>query len=1511
MASHTPIAELFRSPSSPRPTHLHQSTSSPPLSFSRASHRTSVSIQPHDDPFSPRLVYTPELERQEEEDWSRISMESTGRVELGLEVPRREVRRSPSFLKSLWNNRRISRSSSISSFQSLKNKISHPILRTDQPPPRVGPLHPRASLVPLEEATNTFNFHAAKTDREEEEEENGEGTRNGRLSPLSAATSYPSGTQSLRVKPTTIRPSILEPPSDQTQPNPLRRHSRTIHKSASFNDGMGMIPPTDSQKALAILGESTVMGRNGKPVERLTGFRSSVYETEQELGIAITTDAPTRYVVPDNRISLASVSTDAPSSLTTSTNTDRSTLYSTTTGGFNRALPSTPEHQGGGPWSADTSPSIDHHPSSSERAHGVPNKLEGFVLNSSSPLASPPSCPLPPLPESPRERRLSTIRFSRQSVDSTATATLPKSTASGFFSRLRPQSTESLNPLRRFRSKEALQPVSSSSLPKPPPPPPPKGPTKTVACLYLVAGLNKDPKTWSFASVDPTIPQPDHSLNAVPRYYRPEVLSCSTKVVKLSFDRDVEIIASSTQPTSTTSFFSFPITSSPARQQTLFSVSLTVWSNADEARSGAIREMLGRGAKARSAALKKAEKAARVGRRLGRKLREEMERGTGENRNWEETEGETEGNVTESEWEAHIASSAPLADLPPSTSFWLPYTLVLVSTSPLYSLLSDVLRLSWARYHQDIALHSQQMLRLLNTPLPRVGEELKIPVNVSHSEVSASFVAVVPGDLDWSTHNFPTWPLFKALHADNLLSIAELALAPLGRILFISRHAIMLSVATSTLQHVLERRGWNGIAHSISHVRDLRIHLEDPGPWIVGVPSASRTIALTDLAPEVVVVDLDSNVVTCGNPSPSAVTTGTARDKVRKRLEGAIGNVGSYFSVPLSIVEAFPNGRFTPLSEVEIDGGLIGAERLGPDPSWQWNEDLALSELDSILSEMPKSGTFSRIVGGKKARKVVELDRNTARVQEIVRKHANNFVDRRDFLETKLSKLDQKLAHLMTESSEWRDNFEVFKAYSERLSKESLALKTRLEKERREARRLTGLVEQERARHYELETSLEATEVAREQALAELASAESIRHDLEQQRAIILNEMQALLDIDDESNPLVQAVLHSVESLSNSSRPNSAQSLRQTSRSHSRRPSLPLDVVSEEAEEEQDEGDQEILLQAMKKGVSETFAAISSRLSIALENTQRLEATREDLQRLRTTSFDFTLTNTPPSPHDERTIPHTPPPRPSPSPSPEVGPFEPRRLSLTPSIGFHPKPLTLTPPVSPELNENSPPYPFVTPRTQHRRTVSKQHSISHSRQHNSIDSTVERSEGERSATSDGTIVQTSPLHSRQSSLNRSQASSMTHNRSYSDLSDYDDARSFVSISEGGGPEYRWEDYQSPSPFRPESSSFDLEELAWTTTDQQRNDLHSPSPSPSLSHSRRPTHSRQDSFGLDAPPVELFTRSGSLRGSRNNVGSIRSTGGSIDLNSRMKPSQVKVNKGRWEPATVSASTSQDT
>lgn len=44
-----------------------------------------------------------------------------------------------------------------------------------------------------------------------------------------------------------------------------------------------------------------------------------------------------------------------------------------------------------------------------------------------------------------------------------------------------------------------------------------------------------------------------------------------------------------------------------------------------------------------------------------------------------------------------------------------------------------------------------------------------------------------------------------------------------------------------------------------------------------------------------------------------------------------------------------------------------------------------------------------------------------------MRKHASTFVDRRDLLESKINKLNSKLAYLMAESREWQRSFDVFK----------------------------------------------------------------------------------------------------------------------------------------------------------------------------------------------------------------------------------------------------------------------------------------------------------------------------------------------------------------------------------------------------------------------------------------------------------------------------------------------------
>ena len=140
-----------------------------------------------------------------------------------------------------------------------------------------------------------------------------------------------------------------------------------------------------------------------------------------------------------------------------------------------------------------------------------------------------------------------------------------------------------------------------------------------------------------------------------------------------------------------------------------------------------------------------------------------------------------------------------------------------------------------------------------------------------------------------------------------------------------------------TYQKILEMRGWKGLAFPTVHARDLKLFVEvrplllfsftprwvltsvavqDPGPWLLGLPLSSSTSSLLDsLSPDVVLVDLDTDLVSCSRPFPGAVSTGSARDKARKRLEVAMGNVGRN-EVPLALVEAFPCGRFRPFSVV-------------------------------------------------------------------------------------------------------------------------------------------------------------------------------------------------------------------------------------------------------------------------------------------------------------------------------------------------------------------------------------------------------------------------------------------------------------------------------------------------------------------------------------------------------------------------------------------------------------------
>jgi len=84
-----------------------------------------------------------------------------------------------------------------------------------------------------------------------------------------------------------------------------------------------------------------------------------------------------------------------------------------------------------------------------------------------------------------------------------------------------------------------------------------------------------------------------------------------------------------------------------------------------------------------------------------------------------------------------------------TTPLWLPYCLILISKFPLYDLMVDHLKISWARYHNSIYKHSLEMLRMLNFPLPKSSPIIKFPVG-SSKESSTKFIVKLPGINDLS-----------------------------------------------------------------------------------------------------------------------------------------------------------------------------------------------------------------------------------------------------------------------------------------------------------------------------------------------------------------------------------------------------------------------------------------------------------------------------------------------------------------------------------------------------------------------------------------------------------------------------------------------------------------------------------------------------------------------------------------------------------------------------------------
>ncbi|KAG6900135.1 hypothetical protein C0993_002480 [Termitomyces sp. T159_Od127] len=377
---------------------------------------------------------------------------------------------------------------------------------------------------------------------------------------------------------------------------------------------------------------------------------------------------------------------------------------------------------------------------------------------------------------------------------------------------------------------------------------------------------------------------------------------------------------------------------------------------------------------------------------------------------------------------------------------------------------------------------------------------------------------------------------------------------PLFKCLNIDNILTICEIAVFTIKYLVELRGWNGISLPAVHSRDAKIYIDDPGPWIMGLATEARYSIRP--APEVCVCDLDINYLSCPVPPSGVISMRHQRDKYRQRLLAAFdSHYHPDHSVPSEFKEAFPAGRFRPVCKIQTKRGASSAavaEQIKP-PEW-WHSTRIIQAFDAVLQDKyKKPSLLKRISTFGTVKRPPQLTAAEQLIQHSIRKRATAFVDARDDLETKIGRLSRRLNFLMTESDLWRDKFVTFEQYAEKLSAEANQLRNKINKEQRETKRLSGLVTLTAVEKSKLQSQLRETEFAHQEAILELERMKETMEKMEQERAEMVAEVEAQIE-----RALASMAIDLDESDCASSRPNSRPSSRLSSVS---RPSRSCDTA--------------------------------------------------------------------------------------------------------------------------------------------------------------------------------------------------------------------------------------------------------------------------------------------------------------------------------------------------------------
>ncbi|KAI9821944.1 MAG: hypothetical protein M1827_002526 [Pycnora praestabilis] len=440
-------------------------------------------------------------------------------------------------------------------------------------------------------------------------------------------------------------------------------------------------------------------------------------------------------------------------------------------------------------------------------------------------------------------------------------------------------------------------------------------------------------------------------------------------------------------------------------------------------------------------------------------------------------------------------------------TYWIPYCLSFLSRYPLYNLLGDYLRGMWIHWNKATNLfHAEEVSRILSFPAPRLNDLVRI--DMKDYALCYQFPSSPTG-----FQNFSLWPLFTCLSIPNIVGVVEAALSPTRRIILVSHYPAMLTVAAETIRFFVRIHEWSGLYVPVVHARHAKELVEEPGPYILGITAECRS--LFSAPTDALVVDLDRNFVLTSSP-PTALTP-RQRSKMITRMTQALNGDVAPSGVPHHLRSAYGGGKLIPAGQIIVMRGEVENVQ---DPEW-WNQESVMTIMDRVCDKMGKNTGPKAIFGGS-VKKPLMTKVSMRHLNEIVRERNQysrdaleawqDFINLKGRMDTDLSKVNKRNNFLVEELESWKQQFLKFQLFAEQLTKETQDLKIKIENHKRENRRLTSLIDQQKDDAARLTIRLSGTEKQRDDALEALVLQQEIAEELEQERKRNIKELETLQD---------------------------------------------------------------------------------------------------------------------------------------------------------------------------------------------------------------------------------------------------------------------------------------------------------------------------------------------------------------------------------------------------------------